>query len=427
MGQLKECLSGDDDSRCKENVADDVTAAAGDNAVVETEKTSVPRPSIVRKRSYSFSDGHMKHPTLPLVKRWKPGRPGGGRGRGAGGGGGGSVHSVHPRPPGSKNVLPSKFLLGGNINDPLNLNSLNDERIARVVNAVTPESSPLPTPKHRKEEYKIEVLIPPNISDPLNLNAEDDSDYEAKLISPLVKKKKVRHRKRPKKPLLSVDIANLPGPKPEVEEGNEGDISETDEEGSTVSKAKKFVKFSDQDDDSLDAPDVSKEVVEKNLEEKSETANTSSKPEDEPSGKCSDKQTDVVEEVKDDTGKSGDFKIEKRKPRKTSSSFKEKNEKFQYGNYNQYYGYRNPGKIEDIRLQYFKSAWFEEKDVLDIGCNIGHITISVAKNNKPSKIVGVDIDKKLIDIARKNVRYYMDTQPDEKTRYPRYVLPFEQN
>ena len=98
---------------------------------------------------------------------------------------------MHPRPPGSKNVLPSKFLLGGNINDPLNLNSLNDERIARVVNAVTPESSPLPTPKHRKQEYKIEVLIPPNISDPLNLNAEDDSDYEAKLISPLVKKKKV--------------------------------------------------------------------------------------------------------------------------------------------------------------------------------------------------------------------------------------------
>ena len=96
-----------------------------------------------------FFLGHMKHPTLPLVKRWKPGRPGGGRGRGAGGGGGGSVHSVHPRPPGSKNVLPSKFLLGGNINDPLNLNSLNDERIARVVNAVTPESSPLPTPKHR--------------------------------------------------------------------------------------------------------------------------------------------------------------------------------------------------------------------------------------------------------------------------------------
>ena len=33
---------------------------------------------------------------------------------------------------------------------------------------------------------------------------------------------KVRHRKRPKKPLLTVDLANLPGPKPELEEGNEG-------------------------------------------------------------------------------------------------------------------------------------------------------------------------------------------------------------
>ena len=49
-------MSGDDDSRCKENVADDVTAAS-DNTAGETEKTSAPRPSIVRKRSYSFSDG----------------------------------------------------------------------------------------------------------------------------------------------------------------------------------------------------------------------------------------------------------------------------------------------------------------------------------------------------------------------------------
>jgi len=405
-------VSGDDDSRCKENVAADATA--GDTTATETEKKTLPKPSIVRKRSYSFSDGHIKHPTLPPIKRWKPGRSGGGRGRGAGGGGSGSTHSVHPRPPGSKNVLPSKFLLGGNINDPLNLNSLNDERIARVVNAVTPESSPLPTPKHRKEEYKIEVLIPPNISDPLNLNAEDDSDYEAKLISPLIKKKKVRHRKRPKKPLLSVDLANLPGPKPEVEEGNEGDISETDEESSTAVKIKKFEKFSDPEDDSLETPELIKEkVIEKSPVKKVEASDSISKPVDETTSKSvtSEKQAVVVEEPKEDPiVKNVETKLEKRKAKKPSSSFNEKNGKFQYGNYNQYYGYRNPGKIEDIRLQYFKSAWFEDKDVLDIGCNIGHITISIAKNNKPSKIVGVDIDKKLIEIARKNVRFYLDTQ-----------------
>eukprot|EP00092_Neocalanus_flemingeri_P020387 GFUD01022085.1.p1 GENE.GFUD01022085.1~~GFUD01022085.1.p1 ORF type:complete len:1165 (+),score=332.33 GFUD01022085.1:40-3534(+) len=409
-------VSGDEDTRSKENVGD-----GGDNSA-ELEKKNLPRASIVRKRSYSFSDGHIKHPTLPPIKRWKPGRSGGGRGRGAGGGGGGGTHIVHPRPPGSKNVLPSKFLLGGNINDPLNLNSLNDERIARVVNAVTPESSPLPTPKHRKEEYKIEVLIPPNISDPLNLNAEDDSDYEAKLISPLVKKKKVRHRKRPKKPLLAVDLANLPGPKPEVEEGNEGDISETDEEGASSVKPKSFEKFSDPEEDSLEAPEVQKDVlVIKNVEETVDHSKPNIKNDEEADLKCGiiEKQNLIVEEPKEDAVKIVEPKVDKRKAKKLSSNFNEKNEKFQYGNYNQYYGYRNPGKIEDGRLQYFKASWFEDKDVLDIGCNIGHITISIAKNNKPSKIVGVDIDKKLIDIARKNVRYYLDTQPDEKTRYPR--------
>ena len=97
-------VPGDDDSWCKEN------DTAGDSTGTEAEKKSFPRPSIVRKRSYSFSDGHLKHPTLPPVKRleynrWKPGRSGGGRRRGAGESGGGSVHIVHPRPSGSKNVL----------------------------------------------------------------------------------------------------------------------------------------------------------------------------------------------------------------------------------------------------------------------------------------------------------------------------------
>merc|ERR1712142_1009751 len=229
------------------------------------------------------------------------------------------------------------------------------------------------------------------------------------------------HRKRPKKPSLSVDLANLPGPKPEVEEGNEGDISETDEEGSAGVKVKKFEKFSDPEDDSVEAPETSKDVIENKPQEKSEASCISLKPEEESAGKptSSDKHTGIVDEIKEDLVKGVECKVEKRKPKKLCSNFNEKNEKFQYGNYNQYYGYRNPGKIEDIRLQYFKSAWFEDKDVLDIGCNIGHITISVAKNSKPSKIVGVDIDKKLIEIARKNVRYYLDTQPDEKTRYPR--------
>ena len=76
--------------------------------------------------------------------------------------------------------------------DPLNLNSLSDEKVSKVANAVTPEYSPIPTPKHRKADYKIEVLIPNDISDPLNLMQNDnDEEYDASF-----NKKKFRPRKR---------------------------------------------------------------------------------------------------------------------------------------------------------------------------------------------------------------------------------------
>ncbi|KAJ4948643.1 hypothetical protein JOQ06_020173 [Pogonophryne albipinna] len=44
----------------------------------------------------------------------------------------------------SESVLPSNFLLGGNIFDPLNLNSLLDEDVNRATNQETPKCSPLP-------------------------------------------------------------------------------------------------------------------------------------------------------------------------------------------------------------------------------------------------------------------------------------------
>lgn len=92
-------------------------------------------------------------------------------------------------------MLPTKFLLGGNICDPLNLNSLQDEEINRTVNAVTPKSSPIPTPPQRRGH--IEVIIPPNIHDPLNLiDCADDAEYEQQLTSPLKKGSKRRKKKK---------------------------------------------------------------------------------------------------------------------------------------------------------------------------------------------------------------------------------------
>lgn len=79
---------------------------------------------------------------------------------------------------------------------------------------------------------------------------------------------------------------------------------------------------------------------------------------------------------------------------------------FPFGNYDRYYGYRNPAK-EDYRLYSFNNSWFNNKDVLDIGCNTGQLTLQVAKRFRPKKMVAVDIDKKLIKIAQKNIRHYV--------------------
>lgn len=184
-------------------------------------------------------------------------------------------------------VLPTKFMLGGNINDPLNLKSLDDEEVNRLANT-TPVASPAPTPKTNE---RVEVIIPRNINDPLNLN-EEEPEQE-------VLKKNRRRRNRKKR--------NPPG----------------------------------------------------------------------------------AEEEKDDL----------------VSRKQQQHQRFRYGNYNRYYGYRNAG--EDVRLPLLKKKWFEDKVCLDIGCNIGHVTLTLARDHSAKQMIGLDIDQNLIRIAKKNLRNYV--------------------
>lgn len=93
---------------------------------------------------------------------------------------------------------------------------------------------------------------------------------------------------------------------------------------------------------------------------------------------------------------------------------------FKHGNYLQYYGYRNKGmdKFTEPRLdalEYKKAEFFTGKDVLDIGCNSGHVTLLIAQKYAPRKIVGCDIDDKLIKLARKNIANYLPKDVDEAT------------
>ncbi|CAG7818010.1 unnamed protein product [Allacma fusca] len=99
--------------------------------------------------------------------------------------------------------------------------------------------------------------------------------------------------------------------------------------------------------------------------------------------------------------------------------YRKKDEVFQYGNYNRYYGYRISEEGMDMRLSAFPKEIFASKEVLDVGCNIGHVTMLIARDYGAKRVLGIDIDPKLIEVAKKNVKHYVDRDPsDETIRFP---------
>jgi hypothetical protein len=49
------------------------------------------------------------------------------------------------------------------------------------------------------------------------------------------------------------------------------------------------------------------------------------------------------------------------------------------------------------------------------------MTITLGRKYDPARIVGLDIDRKLVEIARKNIRHYMDTRCEEYNTNYRYL------
>uniref|UniRef100_A0A336N0R9 RNA methyltransferase n=2 Tax=Culicoides sonorensis TaxID=179676 RepID=A0A336N0R9_CULSO len=93
----------------------------------------------------------------------------------------------------------------------------------------------------------------------------------------------------------------------------------------------------------------------------------------------------------------------------TQKNSKKKNtNKFIYGNYNRYYGYRK-GDKSDPRIKIFEghSDLFSKKDILDIGCNDGSVTLEIASKFEINSITGIDIDKKLIGKAKNNTKFIL--------------------
>lgn len=224
-----------------------------------------------------------------------------------------------------KPVLPSKFLLGGNINDPLNLNSLQDEEINRAMNAVTPKSSPIPTPPRRKG--RVEVIIPPNIHDPLNLiDCADDAEYEQQLASPVKKgrKKKVKRKRTTSATLESIKADENTTAEAKTPETNE-DSAKIPEEAESVKEKDKRL--------SLELSPKKEPKKRKSEEHKEGIAK-----------KFKNSMDKIVSPVIPQPGawlKRKDTVTRKPKPSRPSGvptdkmpAFKEKDKQFQYGNYN---------------------------------------------------------------------------------------------
>jgi 7SK snRNA methylphosphate capping enzyme len=315
-------------------------------------------------------------------------------------------------------VLPTKFLLGGNINDPLNLNSLNDETVDKLLNQKTPQSSPLPTPHHRKD---IEVTIPININDPLNLNSGEDASCSKK-------KKRNKHKRKSEDSTVNLLPQKESEKRRGLMEALKIEIDDTfpsvpmqlDDSPQNESGKLKFKK-----PDTIVSP-VIPQISPRNRRFRRRTLSMSdARPDYQPSQTISRS----ILRTSLSPPRQGALEIEDFTPvRKFKRQISQKsdkpqkknrrNTKFIYGNYNRYYGYRNPEAEEDNRLECMKREWFEGKDVLDIGCNVGHITLAIGKRFHPRKIVGIDIDRTLVTAARKNIRNYISHKSADVQKYP---------
>ncbi|XP_026852879.2 7SK snRNA methylphosphate capping enzyme [Electrophorus electricus] len=353
----------------------------------------------------------------------------------------------------SEPVLPTDFLLGGNIFDPLNLNSLMDEEVNRALNAETPKSSPLPA----KSREPVEILVPRDITDPLNLSGRGGHAHKGVLATPMKSGNRRRHRNRhhggpnagvsaqhdPADPDRSKGVREedmkLLFPVLHAVEENVCAVPEVSSDGAvllgldTVEESPRPYELNTSincrdevvppilppprsnpsanstqshthtgSSHSANSSQSSKHRKRRRTVSRSDRLSITPTP--------SNKQTSL-DRRRSQTfhtpvvgGATGSYWTE---THQTHQHYHKPHRKFQYGTYSYYYGYQTPGLDRDPRLAFFKSEWFRGKKVLDIGCNTGHMTLAIAKNWSPAHILGLDIDGRLVHAARQNLRHFL--------------------
>ena len=81
----------------------------------------------------------------------------------------------------------------------------------------------------------------------------------------------------------------------------------------------------------------------------------------------------------------------------------------------------------DKRVELFDPAYFENKRILDIGCNVGYIDIIIGEQLHPEFILGIDLDPMLISNAKSILAERMFLQSQSKETLPSSCLSLHTN
>ncbi|XP_077357070.1 7SK snRNA methylphosphate capping enzyme-like isoform X1 [Festucalex cinctus] len=319
-----------------------------------------------------------------------------------------------------ESLLPTHFLLGGNIFDPLNLNSLLDEDVNRASNQTTPKSSPLPS----RSREPVDILVPRDITDPLNLKGEGRRGGEAEgvLLSPL--KSRRRHRNHHGGDKEAVTRPIFPSTDgltvPVLSREGSAAVSPLPCELNTAITCREDIAPPPilPRRHSHPPPAAARKSGDRRQRGRRRTT----------SARSTHTIADTVEATRFHTplaGVPGPDRCTRKPPEK-----KDKH-RYQFGNCCHFYGYHGfygngwegrVGPVEDARLRLLQADWFRDKKVLDVGCGAGHLTLTVARTFNPAHILGVELDGRLVHAARQNIRHFLSHDLVEEERRRRCSL-----
>ncbi|XP_049617145.1 7SK snRNA methylphosphate capping enzyme [Syngnathus scovelli] len=313
-----------------------------------------------------------------------------------------------------ESLLPTHFLLGGNIFDPLNLNSLLDEDVNRATNQTTPKCSPLPS----RSTEPVDILVPRDITDPLNLKGEGKPGGKAEgvLFSPIKSRRRHRNhhcsdREAATRPIFpSTDGITVPVLS---REGSAG-VSPLPCELNTAITCREDIAPPPilPRRHSHPPPAATRKSGERRQRGRRRTT----------SARSTRGVADTIEASQFHTPLAGGLGPNRciRKPPE-----KKDKHRYQYGNHCRFYGYHGfygngwegrVGPAEDTRLRLLQADWFRDKKVLDVGCGAGHLTLTVARAFNPAHILGVELDGRLVHAAKQNIRHFLSHDLVEEER-----------